>query len=58
MTHVALIELTNWYRFRSVRLALGPRAYAVEAEADGDPERSNWIGKSALAEAIGFALYA
>ena len=57
MTHVALLELTNWYRFRSVRLALGPRAYAVEAEAAGDPARSNWLGKSALVEAVAFALY-
>lgn len=57
MTHVALLELTNFYRFRSVRLALGPRAYAVEAELAGDAERSNFIGKSALAEAVPFALY-
>ena len=57
MTHVALLELSNWYRFRSARLALGPRAYAVEAEAAGDPARSNWLGKSSLVEAVAFALY-
>lgn len=57
MTHVVLLELSNWYRFRSARLALGPRAYAVEAEAAGDPARSNWLGKSALIEAVAFALY-
>ena len=57
MTHVARIELTNWFRFRRASIALGPRAYAVEAEQDGDPARSNWIGKTALAEAIPFALF-
>lgn len=57
MTHVARIELTNWMRFRAAALDLGPRAYAVEAECDGDPGRSNWTGKSSLVEALAFALF-
>lgn len=55
--YVARIELTNYFRFRSVAVDLEPRVYAVEAEMNGDPGRSNWLGKSALAEAIPFALY-
>jgi hypothetical protein len=55
VTHVARIELTNWMRFRAAALDLGPRAYAVEAECDGDPGRSNWTGKSSLVEALAFA---
>jgi len=57
VTHVARIELRNWMRFRSAAIDLGPMAYAIEAELDGDPARSNWLGKSSLAEAIPFALY-
>lgn len=55
--YVARIELTNYFRFRSVAVDLEPRVYAVEAEMNGDPGRSNWIGKSSFAEAIPFALY-
>lgn len=55
--YVARIELTNYFRFRSVAVDLEPRVYAVEAEMNGDPARSNWIGKSSFAEAIPFALY-
>jgi len=55
--YVARIELTNYFRFRSVAIDLEPRVYAVEAEMSGDPSRSNWIGKSSYAEAIPFALY-
>lgn len=32
MIHITRIELTNWFRFRRASIALGARAYAVEAE--------------------------
>lgn len=57
MTHLARVELTNWFRFREAAVDLGPRAYAVEAERDGDPTQSNWTGKSSFAEAPAYALF-
>lgn len=57
MTHVARVELTNWMRFRSAAFDLGPRAYAVEAEDEADPARSNWLCKTGNIEAFPFALY-
>lgn len=52
------LALENWLSYRGVtRLeGLGPRAYAMVAHLADDPERSNGLGKSALAESILFAL--
>lgn len=52
------LELSNWMRFRgrhTVRFSQG--AHALVAEWHSDPRRSNWGGKTAVLEAIGFALY-
>lgn len=55
--HIVGLRMTNWSRFRgTVELDLGPGAYAIVAEWDGDAERSNWAGKSSLVRAIFFAL--
>lgn len=57
MTYIAGIRLTNWLRYRGEHEAeLGPTVYAVVAEWDHDPQRSNWGGKSALLWAVRFAL--
>lgn len=58
MSHVARLSLRNWERFRGEHvLDLGPIAYALVARDQGDPNRSNWLGKSSVARAIRFALY-
>jgi hypothetical protein len=52
------ITLRNWFRYRGEHvLDLGPTVYGVTAAAEGDPERSNWLGKSSLMNAVAFALY-
>lgn len=51
------LRLTNWMRYRGVHeLSLGPGVYAITAEREDDPARSNWSGKSALVSAIRFLL--
>lgn len=51
------LRLENWLCYRGVvDLRLEPTAYAVHAEMDGDPDRSNFLGKSALGESVLFAL--
>jgi DNA repair exonuclease SbcCD ATPase subunit len=56
--HVAALRLNNWACFRGAHaVALEPIPYAVTATQDGNPERSNWGGKSTLLEAVLFALY-
>lgn len=55
--HITRIKLLNWMAFRGETLLdLGPKAYAVSARLGSDPERSNYLGKSALVEAVLFAL--
>lgn len=52
------IVLTNFLRYRGVHeLLLEPKVYGIGAELDGDRERSNWVGKTSLLEAIDFALH-
>ncbi len=54
---VDLLQLTNWLRYEGTHaIELGPTIYGVTAQQVGDPERSNWIGKSSLLEAIAFVL--
>jgi DNA repair exonuclease SbcCD ATPase subunit len=52
------LMLENWgpYRGKTV-LTLDPKPYAVVASRSDDAERSNWVGKSMLLEAIHFVLF-
>lgn len=51
------IELLNWQCFRGTHgIDLEPKAYALTARYETDPGRSNWGGKSAVLEAIDFAV--
>lgn len=55
---IASIRLRNWMAYRGEHvLELGPKVYAIVARTGTDPERSNWLGKSSLLEAVVFALY-
>jgi DNA repair exonuclease SbcCD ATPase subunit len=52
------LTLSNWYRFRGEHaVPLRAGACGVAARSEADPERSNWLGKSSLLTAIGFALF-
>lgn len=52
------LQLENWYRFRGTHeVRLSAQAYGVAARSEADPERSNWLGKSSLLAALGFALF-
>ncbi len=58
MTHIVGLRLTNFYRYRGLtELELEAKAYAIIAEREGEPERSNWCGKTSLTIAIRFALF-
>lgn len=58
MSRLARVELSNWKRYRGEHaIDLGAGVYAVTAEFDGDADRSNWAGKTALLGAIRFAAY-
>jgi DNA repair exonuclease SbcCD ATPase subunit len=55
---IAQLGMRNWICFKgSQTLKLTPTFYAVVAEEPGDPERSNWHGKSSLLAAIDWALW-
>lgn len=55
---VRKIRLKNWLRFKGEHtLYLEAKAYAVVARLDTDKDRSNFLGKTALIEAVRFALY-
>lgn len=55
---IASLTMCNWQPYRGEhRLELQPKAYAVTAVRDGDANASNWSGKSALLEAVDFALH-
>lgn len=52
------VVLRNWFRYRGEHVIdLKPTVYGITATTEGDPERSNWQGKSSLLNAIAFALY-
>jgi hypothetical protein len=56
--HIESVRLVNWGCFKGEHvLDLDAIPYAVVATREGDPERSNWNGKTMLLEAIPFALY-
>jgi hypothetical protein len=51
------LRFTNYGPFRGEHeLELGPGAYSIVGEHEGDPHRSNWSGKSTFLGAIRFAL--
>jgi len=55
---IEVLELEDWMPFGgSHRLELPGGAIAVVASYAGNPRRSNWAGKTALLEAIEWALY-
>jgi DNA repair exonuclease SbcCD ATPase subunit len=52
------LRLKSWKCFRGEHeLRLEPKSYAVFAHQDGDRDRSNWLGKSSLLEAVDFCFY-
>lgn len=55
---LARLVLRNWMVYRGqTELVLDAKSYAVVARLKDDPERSNWLGKSALLEAVDFAVH-
>jgi len=55
---LAEIVLRNWMRFRGEHvLKLEAKAYAVVAHGTDNAERSNWLGKTSLLEAVDFGLW-
>lgn len=55
---IRTLELDNWVCFKGPHLLdLDAKVYGVVAAKYDDPERSNWLGKSSLLEAVVFALY-
>jgi hypothetical protein len=55
---IASIQLLNWIRYRGEHvLRFGEQVYGIIAQHADDEERSNWLGKTSLLEAIEFALY-
>lgn len=55
--HVVDLSLENWSCFRGKHsLSFDPIPYAITASCEGDPERSNWSGKSTVLEAFLFVL--
>lgn len=52
------LRVKNLYCFKGEHsVALEPTVYAVMAQADDNPERSNWLGKSTLLLAFAYALF-
>ena len=55
---ISKLRIKNWLCFKGEHtLTLESKVYAVVARHEGDVERSNWLGKTSLLEAIDFALY-
>jgi len=56
--HVTKLRLHNWMCYGGEQeIVLAPSVYAITAKKADDSERSNWLGKSSLLNAIAFALY-
>lgn len=52
------VVLENWMRYAGrVQVDLGAGVFGVVAQYADDPRRSNWAGKTAVLEAVRFALY-
>jgi hypothetical protein len=58
MITIKRLELQNWLRYGGKHVVeLHAGVYAVTAQYDDNPRRSNWAGKTALVEAVPFALW-
>lgn len=58
MLTLSRLRLRNWKCFRGEAvLDLAETTYAVVAREEGNAERSNFLGKTSLVEAVAFALY-
>lgn len=59
MTYCVGLRFTNFARFRGTHevAPLEPKAYAVVARDEENPERSNWLGKSSLVVALRYLLF-
>jgi DNA repair exonuclease SbcCD ATPase subunit len=56
--HITQLTLRNFGPFKGRHTVdLEPEVYAVMAQHQDDPDRSNWLGKSTFLAAIRFALY-
>lgn len=56
--YIAKLKLKNFQCYAEEQtIELKPSVYAIVAKHTGDAERSNWLGKTTLLEAIRFALY-
>lgn len=56
--HLARMTLNNWLRYRGKHdVSFTPTIYGITAALEGDPARSNWLGKSSILAAIRFALF-
>lgn len=56
--HIAELRTLNWLRYKGEHtLKLTPTVYGVVAETVGNPERSNWVGKSGLLNLIRFVMF-
>jgi len=56
--HICELGVQNWKCFAGKQwVRLRELSYGVSARYVGDPGRSNWGGKSALLESVGFALH-
>jgi len=52
------LKLKNLYCFKGEHhVSLEPTVYAVMAQADDNPDRSNWLGKSTFLLAFAYALF-
>lgn len=56
--YITGIRLENWRCFRGEHVLedLRPISYAITARETSNPDRSNWLGKSSLCEAVRYCL--
>lgn len=56
--HPIRLKMANFYCYRGEQeVNLGGNVYAVVAQAEDNPERSNWLGKTTLLTAFAFMLF-
>ena len=56
--HITELRALNWLRYKGDhKLDLTPTVYGVVAETVGNPERSNWVGKSSCLNLIRFVVF-
>jgi len=56
--HIVGLDLLNWRQFKGQHsIKLGPGRHTIIAVRDGDPSKSNGVGKTSLLSAIFYALY-